>query len=127
KAHARGRWLLVAGVIAAVVGVAALVPWLRARSSISTSDAIRSIAVLPFENKSGDTTFDYLEDGITDYVRDALNAMPPLTVKARSSSRQLMGRDTREVGAKLKVDAVLQGTVSRSSSRLLVAAEVVRV
>jgi len=125
--NVRGRGLLVAGVIAAVVGVAALVPWLRGRGSGSAAGTIRSIAVLPFENKSGDTTFDYLEDGITDYVRDALNAMPTLTVKARSSSRQLMGRETRDVGAKLKVDAVLQGTVSRSSSRLHVSAELVRV
>jgi len=127
KAHARGRWLLVAGMAAAVVGVAALVPWLRARDSASSPGAIRSIAVVPFENKSGDTTADYLEDGVTDYVRDALNAMSQLTVKARSSSRQMMGRNTRDVGATLHVDAVLQGTVSRSSSRLHVSAEFVRV
>jgi serine/threonine-protein kinase len=131
RAARRSRWTRTIAVAGGVVGVTlsalGVVAWLRARSSGAASPEIRSIAVLPFENKSGDTTFDYLEDGITDYVRDALNAMPPLTVKARSSSRQLMGRDTREVGAKLNVDAVLQGTVSRSSSRLHVSAELVRV
>jgi eukaryotic-like serine/threonine-protein kinase len=118
-------------VVATIVGVvvlciAALGMW-RLRSSGAPADKeIRSIAVLPFENRSGDTTFDYLEDGITDHVRDALNAIPALTVKARASSQQLKGREAHEIGAKLGVAAVLQGTVSRSSSRLHVAAELVR-
>ena len=111
------------GVVAAlaVVGV-----WWRARDGGTGDGTIRSIAVLPFENKSGDTTFDYLEDGITDQVRDALNAIPGLTVKARASSQRLKGHDAREVGMKLGVGVVLQGTVSRSSSRLHVTTELVR-
>ena len=125
SSHARSV-LAASVVVGAVVCVVAVVAWWRGRGSGSTAGEIRSIAVLPFENKSGDTTFDYLEDGITDYVRDALNAMPQLTVKARSSSRQLVGRDAREAGAKLGVDIVLQGTLSRSSQRLHVAAELVR-
>ena len=99
-----------------VLSLLALWLWWRARPKASGASQIRSIAVLPFENTSGDTTFDYLEDGITDHVRDALNAIPELAVKARSSSRQLKGRDVGEIGAKLGVGAVLQGTVSRSSS-----------
>jgi serine/threonine protein kinase/tetratricopeptide (TPR) repeat protein len=116
---------IVAGVavIILICVLAAVALW-RTRSSAPAE--VRSIAVLPFENASGDTTYDYLEDGITDRVRDALNAVPELTVKARSSSRQLKGRDVREIGSKLAVDAVLQGTVSRSSSHLHVTAELVR-
>jgi serine/threonine-protein kinase len=123
----RTRTIVVAG---GVVGVAlcilGVVAWLRVRGGGSAAPEIRSIAVLPFENKSGDTTFDYLEDGITDHVRDALNAIPELTVKARGSSRQLKGRGAREIGSTLGVGLVLQGTVSRSTSRLHVAAELVR-
>ncbi|HEY7861465.1 MAG TPA: serine/threonine-protein kinase, partial [Gemmatimonadaceae bacterium] len=85
-----------------------------------------SLAVLSFENTSGDTAFDYLRDGITDHVRDALNGVRGLTVKARNSSRALTGHDAREVGAKLGVGAVLQGTVSSSNSHLHVTAELVR-
>ncbi len=48
--------------------------------------------MLPFENTSGDTCFDYLGDGITDHVRDAPNVQPELTVNARGSSRALVGR-----------------------------------
>jgi TolB-like protein/Tfp pilus assembly protein PilF len=108
-----------------VVGAIGLSAFWGARGGVS-ADAIRSIAVLPFENKSGDTTFDYLQDGVTDQVRDALNAIPELTVKARSSSQQMKGRDAREIGSKLGVGAVLQGTVSGSSTRLHVTAELVR-
>jgi serine/threonine-protein kinase len=108
-----------------VAGAIGLSAFWRARGGAS-ADAIRSIAVLPFENKSGDTTFDYLQDGVTDQVRDALNAIPELTVKARGSSQQMKGRDAREIGSKLGVGAVLQGTVSGSSTRLHVTAELVR-
>ena len=110
-----------------VLGLLALGLWWRIRAKTPDGSELRSIAVLPFENTSGDTTFDYLEDGITDHVRDALNAIPELTVKARSSSRQLKGRAAREIGTRLGVGAVLQGTVSRSSSQLHVVAELVRV
>ncbi|MEP7325992.1 MAG: protein kinase [Gemmatimonadota bacterium] len=121
------RMRVAAGFAGLALGFLALGVWWRTRAKASGDGEIRSIAVLPFENTSGDTTFDYLEDGITDQVRDALNAIPQLTVKARSSSRQLKGHDVREVGTKLGVGAVIQGTVSRSSSRLHVAAELVRV
>ena len=121
---ASSRSLRVIGVVAGlVVGASAL--W-RMRAASASAGEIRSIAVLPFENTSGDTTFNYLEDGITDHVRDALNAMPTLTVKARSSSRLMKGRAPRDVGGALGVAAVLQGTVSRSASRLHVTAELVR-
>jgi eukaryotic-like serine/threonine-protein kinase len=113
-------------VTAIVVSLGVLGVWWRIREAVPAERAIRSIAVLPFENRSGDTTFDYLEDGITDHVRDALNAQPELMVKARGSSRQLKGRGARETGKTLGVAAVLQGTVSRSSARLHVTAELVR-
>jgi serine/threonine protein kinase/tetratricopeptide (TPR) repeat protein len=124
----------VAGVIAVVAGAVALLVWWSARPGTTpdlaaglASTAVQSIAVLPFENMSGDTTFDYLEDGITDHVRDALNAIPELAVKARSSSQQLKGRNARAIGSKLGVGLILQGTVSRSGSRLHVTTELVRV
>ena len=113
-------------VVGAVVCVVAVAAWWRRRDTNGGGNAIRSIAVVPFENTSGDSSFDYLEDGITDHVRDALGGLPELMVKARGSSRQLKGRDAKEIGAKLGVGVVLQGTVSRSTSRLHVSAELVR-
>ncbi|AHG92423.1 protein kinase (plasmid) [Gemmatirosa kalamazoonensis] len=112
--------------LAALAALALVAGALARRAGAPVGDAIRSVAVLPFENTSGDTSYAYLEDGLADRVRDALSAAPALTVKARGSSRQLKGRDAREVGRALGVDAVVQGTVSRSRDRLHVTAELVR-
>ena len=122
----RARWSLVLAAAVVVAAAVSLGAWWRARSARGDASAIRSIAVLPFENRSGDTTFNYLEDGITDHVRDALNAISELTVKARSSSQQMKGKDAREVGSTLGVGAVLQGTLSGSNTRLRITAELVR-
>jgi eukaryotic-like serine/threonine-protein kinase len=121
----RVRWTLVAGIVVAAITTIGLAT--RWRSPSQNADSvIRSMAILPFENTSGDTTLNYLEDGITDYLRDALNAMPGVTVKARSSSRREKGHDAREVGPKLGVGVVLLGSLSGSGSRLHVTAELVR-
>jgi len=119
------RARIVVAAAAAIVVIAAAALW-QQRAAGADSSGIRSIAVLPFENTGNDSAFDYLEDGISDQVRDALNAIPALTVKARSSSRQLVGQGANKVGSKLKVGAVLQGTVSRSRDHLHVTAELVR-
>jgi serine/threonine-protein kinase len=90
--------------------------------------APRSIAVLPFENKSGDTSYDYLAEGMSDELRSQLTKVSGLAVMARSSSMALKGQsaDARDVGTKLRVASILQGSVSRAGGRLHVTAEVVR-
>jgi serine/threonine-protein kinase len=120
----KSRVAIGAALATIAAATAALTLW-RMETAPTASD-IRSIAVLPCENTSGDSTFDYLEDGITDQVRDVLNEIPALTVKARSSSRQVIGQSANKIGPKLKVGAVLQCTVSRSRDRLHVTAELVR-
>ena len=84
--------------LAALAALALAASALVRRAGTPAGDAIRSVAVLPFENTSGDTSYAYLEDGLADHVRDALSAAPALTVKARGSSRQLKGKGAREVG-----------------------------
>jgi serine/threonine-protein kinase len=113
------------GAVAAIV-IAALVLLRLGRSNEATAPGIRSIAIVPFVNQSHDTSFDYLEDGITDRVRDVLNAIPALSVKARSSSQQVKGRPSKEIGKALGVRFVLQGALNRSNSRLHVTTELVR-
>jgi eukaryotic-like serine/threonine-protein kinase len=118
----RGPALLAAVALAAAVGAIML---FHARGAAAGA-TIRTLAVLPFDNASGDAAAAYLEDGIADRIRDALHAVPALTVKARSSSRLLKGRNAHEVGARLGVDAVLQGTVSVSRNQFHITAELVR-
>jgi len=113
--------------LAAVVAIGAisiLLFW-RNRETRSSIAPIDSIAVIPFENSSGSAALAYLEDGITDQVREVLSSIPGVTVKARSSSRQMMHADVHEIGKKLNVAAVLQGTFVQTNGRLLVTAELV--
>ncbi|MDQ2665899.1 MAG: tetratricopeptide repeat-containing serine/threonine-protein kinase [Gemmatimonadota bacterium] len=126
RTNSGGRTRSIAVVAGALLCLGVLGAWWRMHSADSSPDDIRSIAVLPFENRSGDTTFNYLEDGVTDHVRDALNAIPGLTVKARSSSQHMKGHGAHDIGVKLGVAAVVQGTFSRSGSRLHVTTELVR-
>ncbi|MFN2399467.1 MAG: protein kinase [Gemmatimonadaceae bacterium] len=87
----------------------------------------RSVAVLPFANTSGDRDNEYFSDGMTDELAASLARVGGLRVAARSSSFQFKGRDVnvQDVGAKLRVDAVIEGAVRRSGDRLRVTAQLV--
>lgn len=90
--------------------------------------AIRSIAVLPLANTSGDPANEYFSDGITDELMNALSRLDGLRVAARTSSFQYKGRsvDVREVGSTLGVEAVLEGSVRRSGDRARIHVQLVR-
>jgi len=87
--------------------------------------AVRSIAVLPFVNASPDAGNEYLSDGITDELIDALSKIEVLRVASRTSVFALKGRslDVRAIGSLLGVGVVLEGTVRRSDDRLRVTAQ----
>lgn len=87
--------------------------------------AAESVAVLPFANLSGTPESDYFSDGITEEIINALAQIPGLRVAARTSSFAFRGKafDVTEVGAKLRVAAVLEGSVRRSGNRLRVTAQ----
>ncbi len=82
----------------------------------------RTIAVLPFVNASADPENEYLSDGITDELIIALSKVEGLNVASRTSVFALKGlrEDVRNLGARLNVSAVLEGTVRRSGNRLRV-------
>jgi serine/threonine protein kinase/Tfp pilus assembly protein PilF len=80
----------------------------------------RSIAVLPFVNASPDPENEYLSDGITDELIDALAKVDGLRVASRTSVFALKGKpqDVRAIGALLGASEVLEGTVRRAGDRL---------
>jgi serine/threonine protein kinase/Tfp pilus assembly protein PilF len=80
----------------------------------------RSIAVLPFVNASADSENEYLSDGITDELINALTKVEGLRIASRTSAFALKGKpqDVRAIGALLGVSAVLEGTVRKSGDRL---------
>jgi adenylate cyclase len=86
-----------------------------------------SIAVLPFDNVSGDPAQDYFSDGITEDIITELSRFSELTVIARNSSFQYKGKtvDVRQVGRDLGVRYVLQGSLRRGGDRVRISAQLV--
>src|SRR5436190_2634006 len=85
----------------------------------------RSIAVLPFVNASADPENEYLSDGISDELINALTKVDGLRIASRTSAFALKGKpqDIRAIGALLGVSAVLEGTVRKSGDRLRITAQ----
>jgi len=88
-----------------------------------------SIVVLPFADLSGDPANQYLADGLTDEITDALVRIKDLRVIARSSAFQFKGAaaDVREIGSRLGVAHVLEGSIARTGDRVTVVAHLERV
>jgi serine/threonine-protein kinase len=80
---------------------------------LSPTKQIESIAVLPFENASGNADLDYLSDGVAESVIDRLSQLPQLKVIARSSSFQYRGQslNLKQIADVLGVDAIVTGKV----------------
>ena len=90
-----------------------------------TPSAPRCIAVLPFVNASPEPDNEYLSDGITDELIDALAKVNGLQVASRTSVFALKGKaqDVRAIGALLGAAWVLEGTVRRAGQRLRITAQ----
>jgi len=90
-----------------------------------TPATTRSVAVLPFVNASPDPDNEYLSDGITDELIDALAKISGLRLASRTSVFALKGKslDVRAVGALLGTSVVLEGTVRKAGDRLRITAQ----
>jgi len=88
---------------------------------------IESIAVLPFQNASGNADVEYLSDGMTESLISSLSQLPKLSVKARSSVFRYKGKDVnpQTVGNELSVQAVLLGRIVQHGERLTLSFELV--
>jgi TolB-like protein len=86
-----------------------------------------SIAVLPFENLSGDPEQDYFADGMVEEIITAIARCPGLFVIARNSSFALRGKslDVKQVARELGVRYVLEGSVRRSENRVRIAGQLI--
>ena len=88
---------------------------------------LTSLAVLPFVNMSSDPENEYFSDGITEELINAFARLPGLRVTSRTSAFAYKGRDidVREIGQRLNVAAVLEGSVRRAGNRLRVTAQLI--
>jgi len=101
-------------------------PGTDATQAVATA---RSIAVLPFVNMSGEAENEFFSDGLSEEILNSLAQIDGLQVVGRTSSFQFKGKDAdlREVGTKLGVATVLEGSVRRSGEQARITAQLVRV
>jgi len=88
---------------------------------------VPSIAVLPFQNMSGDPEQGYFADGIAEDIITTLSLIPEMVVIARNSTFVYKGRsvDVRQVGKELGVGHVLEGSIRKSGNRIRITAQLV--
>ncbi|SEI45169.1 winged helix-turn-helix domain-containing tetratricopeptide repeat protein [Frateuria terrea] len=89
--------------------------------------AIHSLAVLPFENLSGDKEQQYFADGMTDELITELGTIGSLRVVSRTSAMRYKGthKPLRDIADELQVDAVVEGTILRSGHRVRINAQLI--
>ena len=133
----RLRETVPAGVEQALMKALASVPADRYASAAAFADALvkpaaarsrpRSVAVLPFVNLSADPENEYFADGITEDVIAHLSKIRELTVLSRTSVLPYRKRELslREIGAKLQVATLLEGSVRRAGERVRIVAQLI--
>jgi serine/threonine protein kinase/TolB-like protein/Flp pilus assembly protein TadD len=108
--------------------VAGLIYLLLLRTSPTTvSPNIRSVAVLPLENLSGDPSQDYFADGMTDEMIANLGKIRALRVTSRTSVMQYKGakKSLSEIARALNVDGVIEGSVKLVGNRVRITAQLI--
>ncbi|HWE23878.1 MAG TPA: tetratricopeptide repeat protein [Myxococcales bacterium] len=116
------------GLAAALPGVAYYF-LVRAPARAPAVPSSPAIAVLPFVNMSSDKENEYFSDGITEELINALANVEGLRVASRTSVFALKGKnlDVAEIGAHLKVNTLLEGSVRREGNELRVTAQLINV
>jgi eukaryotic-like serine/threonine-protein kinase len=129
-----GRKRASLGIIAALLALALIYGGYRltaqhtpVNTNVVQAKAPLTIAVLPFENMSGSRENEYFSDGMTDELIQALGTVKGLEVAARTSSFAVKGKNltVQEIGEKLHVSHVIDGSVRGSSKRLRVSAALI--
>jgi TolB-like protein/DNA-binding winged helix-turn-helix (wHTH) protein len=114
------RWIAAALLVAVVVAVGTLYGGRASR--------IDSLAILPFDNLTGNATEGYFVDAVTDALTTHLAQVPGLDVTARTSARQSkqQNKSIPAIAMELNVDAVLEGSVVRAGDRVRISAQLVQ-
>ena len=125
----RRRWTTSQILLAATLGLgtSVLAFWLVS-SWIHRPTIIRSLAVLPLENFSGDSSQDYFADGMTDELITELAQLRALRVVSRTSVMIYKGtrKSLPEIARELNVDAVVEGSVLRSGDQVRITAQLIQ-
>jgi len=128
------RWWQIAGVAILLLGVAAVLLAFHARrfrnrTAVSNeAPRIRSIAILPLVNLSGDERQEYFADGLTEQLTNDIGKISALRVISRTSVTKYKHTQKAlpEIAQELNVDAVIEGTVARFGNRVRITASLVQ-
>jgi TolB-like protein/Tfp pilus assembly protein PilF len=123
----RFRWLVLAAVAVVCLTAIAYVV-LRGRARETSRPKIRSLAVLPLKNLSGDSSQDYLADGMTDAIIGRLAGIHDLRVVSYTSVMRFKDpkMSVPDISKTLGVDALVEGSVIREGNRIRVTAQLIR-
>lgn len=126
-AHGHSGWRLVPLALALLLAAAAIVKLVRSERLAKPTTVIRSLAVLPLENLSGDPNQDFFADGMTDELITMLAKNPGLRVVSRTTVMQYkkVRRPLAEIAHELGVDGILEGSVVRAGNRVHVNAQLI--
>ena len=117
--------ILAVGVIAAI---AFNFGWIRQRLAGTPAVSVRSLAVLPLQNLSGDQEQDYFADGMTEALTASLAQIRSVKVISRTSAMQYKGskKPLKEIAKELGVDAIVEGSFARSGDRVRITAQLIQ-
>jgi TolB-like protein/Tfp pilus assembly protein PilF len=131
------RWLLTGAMLLAVVivGVITISEWTgrnadrAAAGKVALAASRKSIAVMPFDNLTGHTEDAYLADGLQEEILNALARVRELNVISRTSVMEFRGkaRNIREIGQRLNVGSVLEGSIRRDANTLRLTVQLIDV
>jgi len=124
------RWAAASALALLVVGGVFLrltKPQPDSSAAAAAIPTIRSIAVLPLQNLSGDPAQEYFSDGMTDALITDLAQIGSLRVISRTSSMQYKGtrKSLPDIARELNVDAIVEGTLQRSGDRVKITAQLI--
>jgi len=133
----RGRRLLLAGTAVVVVGIILFGLnvggvrerlWRQRPTEGATPIRVESLAVLPFENLSGDSSKDYFADGFTDELITDLAEQTRIRIVSRSSVMRYKGsrKPLPEIARELNVDAIVEGSISLSDQKVRITAQLIQ-
>ncbi len=124
RSRAALRWRFRIGLGIVLVLASAILLWTRSRPA---SPETSTVAVLPFENLTGDSARDYFCEGLSEEVTTALAKVENLRVVARASSNQFRGKaqDIAMVGRKLKARYLLSGALRGDAAALRISAQLI--
>ena len=118
-------WMIAAA--AAIIIAVGIYLYVPSSNTVKETEAIKTIAVLPFVNMSADPNQEYFSDGLSDELINALTKNPKLRVTARTSSFYFKGTktDIKTIAQRLNVKNILEGSVRKSGNELRISADLV--